>query len=143
MTADEIVRMWNEDAHVNTTNLGKASTDIPLLHSKYTEILMTAKREVAKAKYLYKRMRGLKNEFFINPTQEDASKYDWEMPDRTILKSEVKDLLDCDDELCKIDLKVQEAELKVDILNDIIRMIHSRNWLIKNAIDDRNFLNGE
>ena len=143
MTVDEIIEAWNADAPISELDLGKASRDIPKLHAKYYALYAEAKREIAKAKYLYKRMRAEKTEFLINPTDDVMSKYGWEYPDRTILKSEIKDYLDGDSELLKLDLKCQEAELKCETLQEILRMIHARNWLIKNAIDDRSFLHGD
>ncbi len=143
MNSEDIINEWNNDAPINEIGLGDQSRDIPKLHAKYYKMLIDARKEIAKAKFLYKRMRSEKNEFLINPTQEVADQFGWEMPDRTILKSDIKDILDGDSELLKIDLKAQEAEIKVDLLQDIMKMIHSRNWLIKNALDDRNFLHGD
>lgn len=143
MTSDEIIELWNCEAPISDTDLGRASREIPELHAKYYAMYIDAKREVSKARYLYKRMRHEKNEFLINPTQEATQKYGWEYPDRKILKSDLKDYLDGDSELLKLDMKAQEAELKVETLQEILRVIHARNWLIKNALDDRSFLHGE
>ena len=143
MTVDEIIDSWNADAPISELDLGKSSREIPRLHAKYYSMYIDAKREIAKARYLFKKIRAQKYEFMINPTQEAMAEHGWVYPDRTILKSELKDYLEGDSELLKIEFKMNECELKADALQEILKQINNRNWLINNALKDRSFLHGE
>lgn len=143
MTAEEILAEWTADAPISEIDLGGASRNIQNLHAKYSNYLLEAKSEIAKARYLYKRMRGLKYEFFLNPNLEDSEEYGWEMPERPIMRTEIKDLLDTDKDLLKLDMTIQEADAKLGLVDSILRQILNRNWLVKNAIEDRAFLHGE
>jgi hypothetical protein len=143
MTTDEIIELWNNDAPISELELGASARLIPQLHSKYYKIYIDAKREQNKSRFVLKRLRSEKTEFIINPTQEATQQHGWEVPDRKILKSEIKDYLDSDSEILKLEYKLAECELKVETLQEILKQIHGRNWIVKAALDDRAFLHGE
>ena len=43
LTHDELLKLWEEDAAIDKTNLDAASVDVPKLHHKYLSMLMELK----------------------------------------------------------------------------------------------------
>jgi len=142
MQTEIIVNQWIHDAPVNSLNLGKAAGEIHELHAKYLKIWGMAKRDMIKAKIELKQLRAQKHDWMMNPTQEHHDK-GWIYPDRKILKTDIASYLQADPDIIKAELNVGEHETAFEMLQEILKQIGNRNWLIKSAIDDRAFLAGE
>jgi hypothetical protein len=143
MTPEEILQMWNQDAPINKTDLGSDASNIPLLHAKYWKYRIAARRKLSKLRAGYKILKYEKKEFLINPTESDVKDRGWDVPDRRIIKSEITDYLDGDNQLLQFELKIGEAELLADMIEDILKEIRQRNWIIKLVADDRAFMAGQ
>lgn len=142
MKLEQIEEMWSEDCIINTVNLTEETIKIPKLHSKYYSILLKERMILSKYKADYKRLKLEKYEFLINPT-EDKIKLGWKLPAQgKLLKNEVNQYLEADDLLIEHELKLGFQEEKVAYLKSIIDSINVRNFLIKNILDDRRFMNG-
>lgn len=142
MKLEQIEEMWSEDCIINTVNLTEETIKIPKLHSKYYSILLKERMILSKYKADYKRLKLEKYEFLINPT-EDKIKLGWKLPAQgKLLKNEVNQYLEADDLLIEHELKLGFQEEKVAYLKSIIDSINVRNFLIKNILEDRRFMNG-
>ncbi len=142
MKLEQIEEMWSEDCIINTVNLTEETIKIPKLHSKYYSILLKERMILSKYKADYKRLKLEKYEFLINPT-EDKIKLGWKLPAQgKLLKNEVNQYLEADDLLIEQELKLGFQEEKVAYLKSIIDSINVRNFLIKNILEDRRFMNG-
>jgi len=143
MKIEEIEELWKVDCEINVLDLSKATSDIPKLHSKYYSLYNRERTLLIQLRIAYKKLKFDKKEFLINPTQ-DRIEEGWEIPSRgKILKTEVNDYIDGDDQLLKLELKIGLQDEKVEFLKDIIKTINARNFLIKNIQDDRRFMAGE
>ncbi|MGI9569007.1 MAG: recombination mediator protein UvsY [Desulfobulbia bacterium] len=143
MEIDDIIEMWNKDAPISEIDLGRTSREIPKLHAKYYGLMIEAKREIIRTRGAFKRLRAMKADFLANPTHEVSEEMNWEYPDRTILKGEIKDYLEGDKQLVKVTMQIEELDLKIELIQEILKQVHGRNWLINNALKDRAFLHGE
>ena len=85
----------------------------------------------------------MKYEFLLHgPTTETVAK-GWELPPRgRLIKNEVDRYLDVDEELSAMQLRMSNQREKVAILEEIMRSINSRNWTIRNALENRRIENG-
>lgn len=142
MNIDELETLWVDDCQIDVLDLGAASYNTPKLHSKYYPIYTQAKRRLFKLRAAYKKLKAEKVEFLNNPNEEHKQE-GWEYPDRLILKNEIPTFIDSDNQLIKVELSIGEQELLVDFLQDILKQISVRNWIIKNIQDDRKFMAGE
>lgn len=143
MKLEEIQSLWEQDAIIDYTDLTKESLKIPQLHSKYYSIFLAEKKVLNLAHRKYKELKHNKTEFIINPNQEDATTNDWKAPSRTVLKNEIPTYLEGDKEMLDLELQIGAQQEKVDFLKSIIQSFTNRGFLIKNAIEDRKFMNGE
>jgi hypothetical protein len=139
---DEIEQLWQTDCEIDQLDLSAASYQIPRLHAKYYPIYNNAKRKLNQLWVIHKKLKSEKTEFIHNPSN-NPDESDWAIPDRVLAKNEIPTFLDADSHLIKLELSIGEQSLIVDFLEDILKHISQRNWIIKNIIEDRRFLAGE
>lgn len=141
MNGDEIIKMWEKDARIDETSLGRSVQDIPNLVTKYYPLLFKARRDRTKLKLVRKKLMAMKREFYNNPTDEDYDR-GWVYPSRKILKNELSDFVETDNDVLKLELKLAELDEIVDLLREILKQLRDRNFIVSNMIEDRKFMNG-
>lgn len=142
MHLKDILDAWEEDCKIDELDLQESARIIPQLHSKYLRIYTAEKSEMLRLKGAYKRLKLRKYEFLINPDEEGV-KMGWEIPAQgKLLKNEVGLYLEGDKDLLSLEFKSNEQEEKVEVLKDIMRTIRERNFIIRNIIEDRKFMEG-
>jgi hypothetical protein len=139
---EEIESLWSEDSIITDIDLSREASKIPQLHAKYYQIYIREKMILLKYRNEYKKLKLEKHEFLINPT-EDKFNDGWKLPAQgKILKNEIHTYLDGDDLILQQELKIGIQEEKVTFLKSIIDSINTRNFIIKNMIEDRRFMAG-
>lgn len=142
MKIEEIESLWSEDSIITDIDLSREASKIPQLHAKYYQIYIREKMILLKYRNEYKKLKLEKHEFLINPT-EDKFNDGWKLPAQgKILKNEIHTYLDGDDLILQQELKIGIQEEKVAFLKSIIDSINTRNFIIKNMIEDRRFMAG-
>jgi len=139
---EEIESLWSEDSIITDIDLSREASKIPQLHAKYYQIYIREKMILLKYRNEYKKLKLEKHEFLINPT-EDKFNDGWKLPAQgKILKNEIHTYLDGDNLILQQELKIGIQEEKVTFLKSIIDSINTRNFIIKNMIEDRRFMAG-
>jgi len=139
---EKIESLWSEDSIITDIDLSREASKIPQLHAKYYQIYIREKMILLKYRNEYKKLKLEKHEFLINPT-EDKFNDGWKLPAQgKILKNEIHTYLDGDDLILQQELKIGIQEEKVTFLKSIIDSINTRNFIIKNMIEDRRFMAG-
>jgi hypothetical protein len=137
-----IQEMWKEDAKIDIDDLHNESLRIPELHAKYYEIysnLLLLKKKCEEDK---KQIRHRKYEYYTGKAEPDVyieSPLDKKVRDKEHLVS----CLNSDEEVSKINLKSEIYDVSLTFLQDIIKMLHSRTYQIKNSLDYQKFLSGQ
>ena len=143
MTRDEILDEWNQDGLIDPAHLDKESLNIPRLHAKYLRYLSNEKMALKVCDGELKKLSLLKSEFLLHGDTLESKKLGWELPPQgRVMRTEVERYLSADEDLLKLSLKLENQRQKVYILEDILKVIHSRNFLIKNAISFQIFQSG-
>jgi hypothetical protein len=143
MTFEELQDEWDVDSTIDNTKVGEESIRTPKLHSKYLRLYSAERLKLLKYQHKYKKLRGEKKEFFVNPTKEIMQEKNWKIPERgKILKSDIESFLDMDNELLDIELKIGVQQEIVEYLKAILQSINGRSFVIKNFIEERKWLNG-
>ena len=132
---------WVKDAPIDETDLSGSARAIPILHTKYYPIYKKEKLKLAAMRLKLTKLKHAKEDFMNNPTEEDFAR-GWEYPDRKILKGDIRQYLEGDDDILKLQLRIAAQAEFVDMLQDILRQIGNRNFIITNMIKDRDFLHG-
>jgi hypothetical protein len=140
MKLEDIHESWAADCKLTVIGLESAITDVPKMHAKYLRMMsdekMTFKRMDEERKQLYK----LKHDYYTGVLpEEDLRSNGWEPNRLKILKSDIGMHLDADQDIIKLNLKLAMQQEKVDVLEQIIRHISNRGFLIKSMIDWQKF----
>lgn len=141
MNLEQFQEMWKKDSVIDGDLYCEASIKIPQLHMKYMEYhntfsLMKKEREI-------EMKRLIKNKWIYYKGKAPSSVYK-EMPFdfKLTTKEEVGMFIDADDDVSKLQFKIDYIEQVLLYLDSILRMINNRNFQIKNAIEWEKFKNG-
>ena len=140
MTLEELQTQVNRDFKLDDTELDSESIKIPLLHNKYLQHLNKFSLLLKKAEYDHKLLVREKWEYYTG--KADASVYREKPFDLKVLKADVHIYIDSDEELQKADQKVAYLNVVVKYLEQVLRSINNRTFLIKNAIEWKKFTSG-
>ena len=140
MTLEELQQQVNKDFKLDDTELDSESVSIPLLHNKYLIHFNKFSLLLKKAEYEHKTMIKDKWEYYTG--KADPGVYKEKPFDIKVLKSDVHIYIDSDPELQRADQKVAYLNQIVKYLEQILRGINNRSFLIKNAIEWKKFTSG-
>lgn len=143
MTLEEINEMWAKDAKINETNLGGEAIKIPELHNKYYIHYSNEALRMRKYKAELKKLEFAKYEYYTGTmTEAELKSRGWKPNPLKILRTDVNKYVECDEEIIKLSLKVDYHMQTANYLEDIIKQINSRNFMIRAAIDFAKFQAG-
>ena len=140
MTLEELQQSVNKDFKLDDTELDTESVNIPLLHNKYLIHYNKFSLLLKKAEYDHKSMIRDKWEYYTG--KADPSVYQEKPFDIKVLKADVHIYMDSDPDLQKADQKVAYLNQIVKYLEQVLRSVNNRTFLIKNAIEWKKFTSG-
>ena len=141
-TLEQILKMWESDAVIDSTEPSKELLRIPRYHSKYLGILTKHRIASKKAQFDYLRMRKVKWEYFTGKmSQDELEEYGWE-PFQFALKSDITTYLEADKDLIKLLEKKVYHEESVSVVESIMNELKQRTWQLKEFISWERFVSG-
>ena len=140
MTLEELQQLVDKDFKLDDTELDTESIKIPLLHNKYLQHFNKFSLLLKKAEYEHKALIREKWEYYTG--KADPLVYKEKPFDLKVLKADVHIYMESDEELQKVDQKEAYLRQVVNYLEQVLRSINSRNFVIKNAIDWARFTSG-
>jgi hypothetical protein len=140
MKIEEIKDQAQVDLHIDKTNLTNASIDAPLLVNKYYAILIDEVR-VTKAleghlAILYKE----KYDYYLGFA--DPKIYVSKPFNRKVLKGDVDMYISADQDYISMMNKIETQNVKIKYLEEIIKQLNQRTFIVKNIIAEMQFKNG-
>ena len=144
MSTDDISEIWAQDAPINETNLLQESKRIPELHSKYYNMYFKEALKVKKLKADYKELEHAKHEYYSGSmSEEELKERGWQPFRLKVIRQDMDKYMQADRDIINLSLKIDYHSARADFLEDIIKTIHSRNFIIKSMIDIMKFQAGE
>jgi len=141
MNLENLQQMWKTDSVLDDDLHDNDSLAIPQLHMKYMEFhntfsLMKREREL-------EMKRLLKEKWLYYKGKAPAAVYK-EMPFdlKLTAKDEISMFIEADEEVQKIQYKIDYIEQVLFFLDGVLRMINNRTYHIKNAIEWKRFQSG-
>ena len=137
MELDEIMKMWEEDSHIDDKDLDNESLNIPNVHQKYLNIYSKEKRKMSDLKTHWKILFQQRWEVVISKNGK--------APEHNIRLSKTeleRPYVAADEILQKAEKIMNEQEGKVEYLKSVLSMIENRSFHINNAISWRKFVAG-
>lgn len=132
ITLDEIDTMWDKDKNIDYGNLESELINIPTIHHRFYRILVNERLILKNLNLEYDVLLKDKREYYVygpvtKPKDTDVKK----LPRGAVLKTEASLYVNADDDIILLSKKIAEQEQKVEYLNEIIKQINSRNFIIK------------
>ena len=143
MSTDEISNLWAEDCVIDETNLADASKKIPELHNKYYTLYYKEVLRIRKLKADYKELELDKREWLDGSmAEEDLRDRGWRPNQKKILRPDMEKNLQGDKDIIALSLRIDYHTERAKFLEDIVKSIHNRNFIIKNILDVMKFQAG-
>ena len=141
-TLEQVLKHWEKDAVIDSTEPGKELLRIPTLHNKYLNILTQHRIASKRAHANYMRMKKTKWEYYTGKlSQEELEQYGWE-PFSFTLKSDITTYIESDNDLIKLLEKKMYHDETVSVIESIMNELKQRTWQIRSFIDFEKFING-
>lgn len=143
MSTDDISEIWSKDSRIDETNLVQESKKIPELHNKYYNMYFKEALRVKKLRADYKELEHAKTEYYNGSMDEEELRARGWKPFRLkVIRQDLDKYIQSDKDIIALSLKIDYHSARADYLEDIIKTIHSRNFIIKNMIDIMKFQAG-
>ena len=143
MKFEEIQYQWTLDCEMDETELSHESIKIPQLHNKYLIFYSNEKLKFKEIKYLFAGLIKRKRDYYSGRmTAKELEIADWEPFQLKLLKADVQEYIDADDNVIESKKLLALQEEKVNYLESIVKSLTTRGYLIKNAIDWKRFTEG-
>ena len=141
MNLEQLQDLWKKDSEIDPDKYGEESIRIPQLHMRYMEFyntfsLMKKDRE--------SEMRFLTREKWIFYKGKAPAKIYKDTPFdfKLTTKEEINMFIDADEDIRKLQYKIDYIEQVIFFLDGVLKQITSRNYQIKNAIEWERFQSG-
>ena len=138
---EKIQGMWEKDSIIDPDNLHTESLNTPVLHAKYHDMFNNILLLKKKAEQQKRNIRHQKYEYYTGKADPDVYMEN-PFPKKIRDKDTLQKYMDADESLSQSSLKVEYYDVMLSYLQDILKMIHNRNYQIKNAIDFQKFASG-
>jgi hypothetical protein len=143
MELEKILEEWEKDAVIDQTEPSKELIRIPVLHSKYINVLVKHKMASKKANFDYLKMRKIKWEYYTGKlSQEELEEQGWE-PFPFTLKSDINTYLESDKDLIRLLEKKVYHDESVSVVEAIMNELKQRTWQLRDFISWEKFINGQ
>ncbi|HAW03448.1 MAG TPA: hypothetical protein DCW83_02105 [Saprospirales bacterium] len=144
MSTDDISEIWAEDATIDETQLAQEAKKIPQLHSKYYNMYYKEALKVKKLRYDYKVLEFDKREWISGDmAEEDLRERNWKPFQKKVMRQDMDKYIQADSDIIRMSLKIDYHSCRANFLEDIVKTIHSRNFIINNIISVMKFQAGD
>ena len=136
MHLEDLKNNITKDSIVDDTELGKEATRTPQLHGKYLNILADFKLTLGKQMNDYAILKlRLWKIYTGKASKEELDAWGEEPSDLTLLKTDVDRFIEGDPKIIELKSKILLNETKVKMVEEFLKSLNNRNFLIKSAID--------
>jgi len=143
-TLENIMKYWESDSVVDSTEPGKELLKIPQHHNKYLKILVKHRLAIKRLNFDYARMRRLKEEYYAGTlSQEELEENGWE-PFLLNIKTKqgVERYIEADEQLIKLLEKKIYHEEAISVCESILQELKSRTFQLRDYIQWERFIGG-
>ena len=140
MKIQELLVEIEKDSIVDNHQLGQESTRIPALHSKYLTLRANEKLLLKQLNMQYAILHKERWTFYSGKSSPQA--YKDENFDLKVLRGDIDIYIDSDVKLQELKSKISVQETKVETIDDFLKALIQRHWMISNSIKWSQMLNG-
>ena len=140
MTLEELQAQGDKDLVIDDTELDTESLKTPILHNKYLQYYNKFNLLLKKSQWEERTLQREKWEYYTG--KSDPEVYKQKPFDLKVLKNDVHIYINSDEDIQKIQAKIEYQSAIVSYLEQILRILNNRSFTIKNAIEWRRFTSG-
>ena len=140
MTLEELQAQADKDLVIDDTELDTESLKTPILHNKYLQYYNKFNLVLKKSQWEERTLQREKWEYYTG--KSDPEVYKQKPFDLKVLKNDVHIYINSDEDIQKIQAKIEYQSAIVSYLEQILRILNNRSFTIKNAIEWRRFTSG-
>jgi hypothetical protein len=143
MNLENLKELITKDSQIDSTELGIESLKIPQIHSKYLTILADVKLLLTKQQNDLAVLKLRKWKIYTGKaSKEELETWGEEPSELTLLKSDVEQFVEADAKVIELKSKISVTEVKLKMVEEFIRSLNNRNFMIKSAIEWQKMMNG-
>ena len=143
MNLEDLKANIHKDAQIDSTELSVESLKIPQLHSKYLSILADIKLLLSKQQNDLAVFKLRKWKIYTGKaSREELEEWKEEPCDFTLLKSDVEQFIEADPKVIELKSKISLNEVKLRMVEEFLKSLNNRNFMIKSAIEWQKMMNG-
>jgi hypothetical protein len=143
MDLEEINKMWSKDCKIDETNITSEARRIPEMHNKYYTLYVKAALKVKKLKADLAILQKAKTEYYSGSMdQAELQQRGWKPNPLKILRQDMDKYMDSDRDIIELSLTIDYHLSIANYLEDIIKQINNRNFLLSNIINWEKFRAG-
>lgn len=137
MKLEEIEKEWAIDCEINKNDLTGEALKIPKLHAKWHKYLNAEKQTLYKLRQNLTQLEHILERYYSRTLLPgEMVKYGLkELPDVRLPKPEMAKAISSHTSMVELKLMIGTQSDKVDFITDIIKSIHGRGYLIRDAIE--------
>jgi hypothetical protein len=140
MDLQTINEMWERDSKIDQLMLDQASIRIPQLHQKYLTLLSEYTLLHKKKGQDLKKLQHIKYLYYAGKAPPED--YEENPFPHKVLKSDVYSWVSVDEDIHKVELKLDYYAVVLRTLEEILKQVHQMSYNIKNVIQWRQFAGG-
>lgn len=140
MKLEDIMEEAEKYLSIDETNLAKEALDTPRVYGVMLRIRSNEGMLLQRYRYQLKRLYVEKKEYYLGRSAPEV--YKAKPFDLKILKSEVDSYIESDDEVADLTLKIEVQNEKLSYIDNALKQISNRGFMIKHAIDYQKMMNG-
>jgi len=143
MNLENLKELITKDSQIDSTELGIESLKIPQIHSKYLTILADVKLLLTKHQNDLAVLKLRKWKIYTGKaSREELEAWGEEPSELTLLKSDVEQFVEADPKVIELKAKLSVTEIKLKMVEEFIKSLNNRNFMIKSAIEWQKMMNG-
>jgi len=140
---DELNKMWATDCKIDETDISGEARRIPIMHNKYFTLYVKAGLRVRKLKADLAALEKAKIEYYNGSMDPlELKRREWPPNPLRILKADIPRYVDSDPEIIQLSLAIDYHASIANYLEDIVKQINNRNFLLSNIINWEKFRSG-
>jgi hypothetical protein len=133
-TIEQVLENWEKDSVIDQTEPSRELIRIPLLHSKYLNVLTRSKLASKKAQFDYLQLKKKKWEYYTGKLSKDElDALGWE-PFPFTLKSDINLYIESDSDLIQLLKKKIIHDEIVSVVEAIMSELKSRTFQLRDVI---------
>jgi hypothetical protein len=143
MTFDDYANEWQKDAPLDASELDAAAREVPILHAKWWRYYVAERLRFKKLDYEYKSLYHLRYEYWNGRLDDEVRKTQgWPVQPIKVLSPQLPIYLDADPVLQDLAKRKTVIEETLKFIEDVIKQINHRGFLINSAISYLKFKMG-